>query len=96
MANFELIIDCANSAFCDSDGGAGEVARILRQTAERIEQGEDCGRLMDYNGNGCGSWNFEPTEPTAGRCGQCDHETDGDEVGETCDECGRGVIERAD
>jgi len=60
MAEFNMKIRSDNAAF--SDGGGPEVARLLRQTADRIEAGHDYGRLMDYNGNGVGEWDFEQTE----------------------------------
>ena len=55
---FDFRIDSENAAFSGGEG-AGEVARLLRQTAERLEQGQECGRLTDYNGNGCGTWDAE-------------------------------------
>ena len=35
-----------------------EVARILRQTAEKVENGEDYGNLRDSNGNNVGHWDL--------------------------------------
>ena len=57
----EFSIDCNNAAFSD-EGGIFEAARLLRQTADRIEAGQDYGRLTEYNGNGCGNWSIEETE----------------------------------
>jgi hypothetical protein len=59
-----LKLDMENAAF--SDDRSGEVARILRRLADRIE-GEAAGvlatgklavggPLFDTNGNSCGSW----------------------------------------
>lgn len=36
----------------------GEVARILRAIAEKVEQGETGGPIMDSNGNSVGEWEF--------------------------------------
>ena len=35
-----------------------EVARILRELANKIEAGRTSGRLFDTNGNACGNWAF--------------------------------------
>lgn len=42
------------SAF--QDDKAGELARILRDIAEKIEDGFDGGICRDYNGNKVGEW----------------------------------------
>jgi hypothetical protein len=63
MTMFNLTLSTDNAAFFD-DADAGdvgearnrEIARILRQTAERIESGEDEGGLRDYNGNTVGKF----------------------------------------
>lgn len=61
---FVLTIDCNNAAFVDpvypgEDGDRrDEVARILRDAAERVMDG-DAGNLRDINGNTVGSWAFE-------------------------------------
>jgi hypothetical protein len=54
---FRLQIACDNAAFEDNMGG--ELARILREVASRIERGEDCGSFVnvrDINGNVVGSF----------------------------------------
>ena len=51
-------LDSGNAAVTGPDG-LYEAARLLRQTADRIEAGQDYGRLVDYNGNGVGSWELE-------------------------------------
>lgn len=54
---FRLQITCDNAAF--EDGMATELARILRDVASRLEQGEDCGswvNVRDINGNVVGSF----------------------------------------
>lgn len=35
-----------------------EVARLLRETAEKVENGEDYGNLRDINGNNVGHWSL--------------------------------------
>ena len=46
-----------NAAFGEDrlDEGA-EIARILREIADRVEQGDNHGICMDINGNKVGSW----------------------------------------
>lgn len=49
----KIIIDTANAAFEDNEGA--EVARILRQLADKLETpGDYSGFLYDINGNKCG------------------------------------------
>ena len=55
MKRFRLEIELENDAFRDS----GELPRILRAVAKRIEDGERSGTVMDINGNSCGSWEKE-------------------------------------
>lgn len=48
-------IDMNNSAFTDAPGV--ELARILRQTADRIDEGQRGGGFfVDANGNTVGKW----------------------------------------
>jgi hypothetical protein len=58
MAQFKLTIECDNAAFDDEP--CFEVARILREAAERIlNMGTiDHGVIRDINGNRVGSWDF--------------------------------------
>lgn len=51
---FTVDFRCENSAF-DGDP-SGEVARILRGIAERVEGGATSGVVFDDNGNSVGSW----------------------------------------
>ena len=57
MADFALKIGLDNAAF-ESPGTASEVARILRDLADRIDTGCELvpseWRLRDINGNTCG------------------------------------------
>lgn len=55
---FKLEIDTGNAAF-DNDGEGdchGEVARILRDLADKIEGGHGHGNLHDINGNRVGNF----------------------------------------
>ena len=49
-----LTIDTGNAAFDDGNREA-EVARILREAADKIEAGYEDFTLRDYNGNKVGS-----------------------------------------
>lgn len=52
---FRLRLSTANAAFSDGAAGA-EVARILREAASRVADGEREGNLLDVNGNTVGSF----------------------------------------
>ena len=54
---FEFKIDSENAAF--SEMPECEIARLLRQTADRIENGSEDGTLTEFNGNKCGNWYLE-------------------------------------
>jgi hypothetical protein len=54
---FKIEIETGNAAF--EDDRNMELARILRQIAERLENGEDAGRVLDINGNKVGSFEME-------------------------------------
>ena len=49
---FTITIECDNAAF--TDDAAHEVARILREAADKLERGQTEFKLMDYNGNTVG------------------------------------------
>jgi hypothetical protein len=54
---FKINIKTDNAAFSKEEGGPhAEVARLLREVAERVENGEDYGSVMDINGNSVGRW----------------------------------------
>ena len=58
---FKLTIETDNAAF-DDDAGP-EIARILRELADRMETGltiPNSVRLRDYNGNKVGVAEYEP------------------------------------
>lgn len=46
--DFTLTINCGNAAFEDRNA---ELARILREFADKLERGVDNGTLRDFNGN---------------------------------------------
>lgn len=50
-------INTDNAAFEDN---LGEVQHIIREIAKKIEQGRECGKCMDLNGNSVGEWEIEP------------------------------------
>ncbi len=54
---FTITINTENDAFQDNKNA--EIARILRDLAERIEAREIPVRLMDINGNACGTVTVE-------------------------------------
>lgn len=85
-----ITIDCRNEAMT-GPGAVFEVGRLLRQTADRIEAGQDYGRLTEFNGNGCGNWDLE-AEATRYACEDCGTDSIEEAEGQTCRECGRGVI----
>ena len=52
-------IDANGAAFVD-DEPRGEMARILRDLAQRLEEGsEEKGGMYDYNGNRVGGWRID-------------------------------------
>lgn len=64
MSAFNLTIRTNNAAFHTEDGEHApehEVARLLREAADKIEQGYGTvhrASLIDYNGNNVGSFEF--------------------------------------
>ena len=58
---FTLAIDTDNAAF--DEGGGAEIARILREVAERIERGDVSGSARDINGNTVCHFEWDTTEP---------------------------------
>lgn len=58
MATVSLNIE-THSAAVTENGREHEIARILRDTAERIENGQDAGVLLDINGAQVGSWDMD-------------------------------------
>jgi len=58
---FTLEIATGNDAFATGTGVGAEVARILRDLADNVEERSDDaeGLLRDYNGAKVGSWRLE-------------------------------------
>lgn len=52
---FKITLNTANAAFEDK---AAETARILRDIAQRVAEGDQHGNVRDINGNTIGSWSF--------------------------------------
>ena len=48
MDNFRIDIGTSNAAFKDDPG---ELARLLRKVADRLDRGDKDGRIVDINGN---------------------------------------------
>jgi hypothetical protein len=60
--SFTLKFKTDNAAFGDG-AGAAEVARILRDVADKVANGRDYGSVQDINGNTVGDWDLELPEP---------------------------------
>ena len=60
--SFKLSIKTDNAAFTNEDTGEdaphAEVARLLREVADRVEGGDDHGVIMDVNGNNVGTFSL--------------------------------------
>ena len=56
MSEFRIIIKTDNAAF-EGDPHP-EVARLLRQAADELGDGNQAGKLWDYNGNPVGGYSF--------------------------------------
>lgn len=54
MLKFTMKVDMDNAAF--QDNTAAELARILRLTAAHVEKYNTGGKVLDLNGNTCGTW----------------------------------------
>lgn len=58
---FLLTINMDNAAFAEDEGGGIELARILREVADRVDgrigpEAGSYGGVRDTNGNKCGRW----------------------------------------
>ena len=54
---FDLHISTVNAAFDDSP--MLEIARILREVAAQLQEGDDYRALRDSNGNTVGDWSYK-------------------------------------
>jgi hypothetical protein len=61
VSEFRVSIRTDNAAFEEGDRGA-EVARILRDVADRLEDGFEAGSVRDINGNLVGGFDFHADE----------------------------------
>jgi hypothetical protein len=50
--NFIITFSIENAAFADDENG--EITRILKEVARKVEQGHDSGLILDINGNKVG------------------------------------------
>lgn len=64
MSRFTLTIATDNAAFDPNEGGdvSGEVARILREVADKVESGRLEGVLRDINGANVGQYHHSEDE----------------------------------
>ena len=62
MSEFRVLIKTDNAAF--EDARYSETARILREVADRLEDGGDAGNVRDINGNPVGHFGFDSDEVT--------------------------------
>jgi hypothetical protein len=60
MDRFILTVKTTNAAF--EDDAPTEVARLLRDVAERLEDGSVSGKMRDVNGNTVGDFGFTTEE----------------------------------
>lgn len=61
--DFTVTIHTGNDAFADDP--VGELARLLRTIADRIEAGDDISHyrtILDSNGNDCGRFALKPAQ----------------------------------
>jgi hypothetical protein len=61
MVEFSLTIASNNEAFSEGNGPV-EVARILRETADKLESDRFDGRLADVNGNTVGEFFYSENQ----------------------------------
>jgi len=54
---FIVNVTCDNAAF---EGNPGiEISRILRKVADKVEAGQEAGKIMDVNGNSVGEFRLQ-------------------------------------
>lgn len=57
---FETDFTLGNEAFDSPEKRRGEIARLLRELADKVEAGATGGIVSDVNGNRIGNWGFDP------------------------------------
>ena len=63
---FQLRFELGNAAFDGSPlDRSNEIIRLLRETADKVDVGEEDGTLFDINGNKVGQWAFDPIDAEA-------------------------------
>jgi len=62
---FTLEIETSNAAFGDDDRQEklAEIARIIRLLADRLDNGQDEGKVHDINGNRVGTFELTDEKP---------------------------------
>lgn len=55
----KIVFDTDNAYYADYDYPHMNIARTLRDIAEKIEHGEVCGKVRDGNGNTVGTFDME-------------------------------------
>lgn len=74
------INDMGNAAFADGNRPA-EVARILREVADKIDAGRTDGVVIDINGNTVGRWHMDEEDEAHTHTDECSIDGDGDDHG---------------
>lgn len=55
---FTVVLATENAAF-ETPDAPGEIARILREVADRVESGSAHGKVADINGNSVGRYDVQ-------------------------------------
>ena len=58
--HFELSFGLGNAEFDGVEERKAGIARLLRETADKVERGHDDEFLYDVNGNKVGHWCYDP------------------------------------
>ena len=58
MEKFEVAIRTENASF-EGENKSHELAKLLRKVADKVEQGNEEGMVIDANGNKVGEFSFE-------------------------------------